>query len=66
MIDTDFDGFTIDETKIGDLLMFRMAECITAILVHEKVRRGLETARHPLPGFLRTGGLDRMTGIPSP
>ena len=47
MIDTDFDGFTIDETKIGDLLMFRMAECITAILVHEKVRRGLE--RHAIP-----------------
>ena len=47
IIDTDFDSLAIDEKKTGGALMFRLAECITAIVVHEKVRAQL--GRHSIP-----------------
>jgi hypothetical protein len=51
LIDTDFDSLAIDETKAGGLLLFRLAECITAILVHEKIRRDLERQAIPYLDF---------------
>jgi hypothetical protein len=42
IIDTDFDSIAIDTSQARDLLIFRLAECSTAIVVHEKVRGQLE------------------------
>ena len=42
MIDMDFDSLAIDESKTSGMLMFRLAECITAIIIHEKVKEALE------------------------
>lgn len=42
VIDVDFDSLVIDETKTYGALMFRLAECITGIVVHDKVKQCLE------------------------
>ena len=42
LIDADFDSLVIDEVKTHGMLMFRLAECITAIVIHDKVRRHIE------------------------
>ena len=47
LIDTDFDSLVIDETRAKELLMFRLAECVTAIIVHDRVRRHLEASGIP-------------------
>jgi hypothetical protein len=47
IVDVDFDSLVIDEDKAGNLLMFRLAECITGIVIHEKVKLALETAGIP-------------------
>lgn len=44
IIDTDFDSLAINETKANGLLFFRLAECVTAIVVHDVVRKHLEQA----------------------
>jgi hypothetical protein len=44
LIDTDFDSVVIDEEKAMGLLMFRMAECVSAIVIHEKVKNYIEQA----------------------
>ncbi|EKR71286.1 hypothetical protein LEP1GSC041_1660 [Leptospira noguchii str. 2006001870] len=41
-LDTDFDGLLIDEERTQGLLMFRLAENTSAIVVHESVRKHLE------------------------
>ena len=51
IIDTDFDSLTIDEKKTGGALMFRLAECVTAVVVHEKVRAHLERRGIPYLDF---------------
>ena len=38
VIDVDFDSLTIDETKTKNLKLFRLAECITGIVIHESVK----------------------------
>lgn len=38
LIDTDFDGFTVDPAKARRLLMFRLAENTSAIVVHRSLR----------------------------
>jgi hypothetical protein len=38
VIDVDFDGLTIDPAKARGVLMFRLAESINGIVVHERVR----------------------------
>lgn len=45
LVDTDFDSLAIDERRAGGALMFRLAECVTAIVIHEKVRSSLEEHR---------------------
>ena len=42
MIDADFDRLVLDETKCQDLLMFRLAENISAIIVDETVKVAVE------------------------
>lgn len=42
LIDTDFDSLVIDKKKTKGLYMFRLAECVTGIVIHEKVKLALE------------------------
>lgn len=41
MMDVDFDSLAIDESRAAGFLLFRLAECLTAIVVHDRVRRHL-------------------------
>lgn len=43
LISVDFDSLVIDEKKARGGLMFRLAECVTCIVVHESVRKFVET-----------------------
>jgi len=38
VIDVDFDGLKIDENKAKNLKLFRLAECVTGIVIHESVK----------------------------
>ena len=42
MIDADFDRLVIDESKCQDQLLFRLAENMTAIIVHERIKNEVE------------------------
>ncbi len=42
LIDVDFDSVAIDSAKATNLLVFRLAEAVSAIVVHEKVRQGID------------------------
>lgn len=44
IIDVDFDSLAIDERRAQGLLLFRLAECVSAIIVHAQVRDALLTA----------------------
>lgn len=44
IIDVDFDSLAIDEAGATGLLLFRLAECISAIVVHARVREALIAA----------------------
>lgn len=52
VIDVDFDSLVIDESKTQGALMFRLAECVTGIVIHEKVKEALEAAGIPYLYFL--------------
>lgn len=41
VVDVDFDGLKIDEAKARNLKIFRLAECVTGIVIHESVRETL-------------------------
>jgi hypothetical protein len=51
--DVDFDELVIDESKARGHLMFRLAECISAIVVDEPVKAAIEAAG--IPGFVFYG-----------
>jgi hypothetical protein len=53
MISMDFDSVVIDEQATRGALMFRLAESVNAIVVHEKVKQHLEAS-----------GIDTLTFIP--
>lgn len=53
MGDVDFAALVIDEAKAGDALLFRLAENVSAIVVHEKVKAAIEAAG--IPGFVFYG-----------
>lgn len=53
MGDADFHSLVIDESKTGGALMFRLAENISAIVVHKQVRDAISAAG--LPGFVFYG-----------
>ena len=46
-----FDSLAIDEAKAKGHLMFRLAESLSTILVHESVKKALEHAQIPLIEF---------------
>lgn len=54
MISMSFDSLTIDERKTYGFLMFRLAENITTILVHEQVKQAVEAAGIKLIRFSKT------------
>jgi hypothetical protein len=41
MVDVDFDRLVVDAGRAGELLLFRLAECVSAIVVHARVREAL-------------------------
>jgi hypothetical protein len=43
-VSTDFYSLSVDETKAKDLLMFRLVENISVVLVHERVKAQVEAA----------------------
>lgn len=53
LIDTDFDSVVIDERKTNGMLLFRMAECVSAIVVHEIVKKFIEDAKIPYINFIK-------------
>jgi hypothetical protein len=53
MISADFNALVIDDAKAGGQLMFRLAENVSAVLVHERVKAAVEAA-----------GIDTLTWIP--
>jgi hypothetical protein len=52
LIDTSFDSIVIDESKTGGLLLFRLAEAVTTLLVHETVKEHLEQHGFDSLGFI--------------
>jgi len=48
LLSMGFDSLTIDPAAARDLLMFRLAENITTIIVHERIKKAIEAARIPL------------------
>jgi hypothetical protein len=52
-IDTDFDSVFFDEHKAHELLLFRMAECVSAIVVHESVKNSIEDSGIPYINFVQ-------------
>lgn len=53
MGDADFESLVIDESKAAGTLLFRQAENVSAIVVHERVKLAIETAG--IPGFVFYG-----------
>ena len=39
VVDVDFDGLVIDEGKTRGLKLFRLAECMTGIVIHDSVQK---------------------------
>ena len=42
LIDTDFDKLVIDEAKAHGLPLFRLAECVSAKVIHARVKEALQ------------------------
>ena len=43
-LDASFDGLVLDPERIGGLLMFRLAEFSSAVIVHRSVQAAIEQA----------------------
>jgi hypothetical protein len=53
LIDADIDSLAIDAKRAHGFLLFRLAECVTGVVVHEKLRRAVEAdGRFPDTVFL--------------
>lgn len=52
VIDVDFESLAINERRVGDLFLFRLAECLSAIIVHKRVRDALLSAGFDMLTFL--------------
>jgi len=44
MVSADIDSLTVDEAKAGGALLFRLAESVNALVVHDRVRDYVEKA----------------------
>jgi hypothetical protein len=53
MGDVDFESLVVDESKTGGALLFRLAENVSAIVVHDKVKEAIEASG--IPGFVFYG-----------
>lgn len=42
LLDADIDGLAIDSRRTRGLLLFRLAEAVTGVVVHERVKRAVE------------------------
>lgn len=51
LFDVEFDSLVIDESKARGALMFRLAENISGIIIHEQVKAALENASIPYLDF---------------
>jgi len=47
LIDASFESLAIDPGKAGSLLMFRLAESLKTVVVHEQVKRVIESKNFP-------------------
>lgn len=52
-VDTDFEGFAVDTSKSHDLLMFRLAENTSAVMVHERLKDHLKQAGFDMLKFMK-------------
>lgn len=52
LLDVDFEGVHIDEKKSRNLLMFRLAENTSAIVVHERVKKHLLKKKFEMLSFV--------------
>ena len=50
MGDVDFHSLVIDEARTHGLMLFRLAEARTAIIVHERIKQAIDDAG--IPGFV--------------
>jgi hypothetical protein len=41
MVDVDFESLVIDEVRAEGRLLFRLAECVSAVIVHDRIRERL-------------------------
>ncbi|HEY0037257.1 MAG TPA: DUF1629 domain-containing protein [Longimicrobium sp.] len=55
LFDTLFETLVVDEAVAGELLLFRLAESVSAIVVHENVKRTVEAAEIPGMTFHPSG-----------
>ena len=55
MISVDFDSLAIDESKTRGALMFRLAESVNGIVVHDSIKNAVEAA-----------GIDTLRFLPPP
>ncbi len=53
LLDVDFASLVIDESRTGGALLFRLAENVSAIVVHERVKQAIEA--RGIPGMLFYG-----------
>lgn len=51
--DVDFHALVLDESKTGGMLLFRLAEKISAIVVHQRIKAAIEASG--IPGFVFYG-----------
>lgn len=49
LLDVDFEGLTLDPTRPRGTLLFRLAENVSAIVVHERVKAAIQGSG--IPGF---------------
>ena len=52
LTDVDFDSLVIDESRARNLLMFRLAECVSGIVVNEHVKDVVDANRIPYLDWL--------------
>ena len=56
MIDVDFESLVLDPSKVpSGVLLFRLAQCVSAIIVHANVRKAIEAANIPGMAFYGDG-----------
>lgn len=57
LIDSSIESLVLDPSKTHGLLMFRLAEYVGAVLVHEKVKQAIEAKKIPYIIFREPGEL---------